>query len=183
MSIFMDAPLHDRADPGFSPNPAKAPWYFLGIQELLVHFHPFVGAILIPLIFVAGLIYIPFVNFKSKNIGVWFYSGKGRKITLWSALLALVITPVLILADAWFLHFDQWLPGVPELISNGLIPFILTLLTLAGYLWLLKQKTKASGMELLISLFTVLVVSYTVMTFTGIWFRGPGMSLVWPWKL
>ena len=101
---------------------------------------------------------------------------------MWSALLALVITPLLILADAWFLHFDQWIPGVPELISNGLIPFTLTLLTLAGYLWILKGKTGASRTELLISLFTVLAVSYTVMTFTGIWFRGPGMSLVWPWN-
>jgi len=183
MSIFMDAPLHARADPGFSPNPAKAPWYFMGIQELLVHFHPFFGAILIPVLFVAGLIYFPFIEYRNKNIGVWYFSGKGKKIHLWSALLALIVTPLLILADAWFLHFDKWLPDWPEIISNGLIPFVLTLLTLTGYLYILKRKSGASRIELLIALFTVLVVSYTVMTCVGIWFRGPGMSLVWPWDV
>ena len=78
MSIFVNAPLHDRADPGFSPNPAKAPWYFLGIQELLVHFHPFVGAIFIPLLFVAGLIWFPFANYKTKNTGVCFFPERER---------------------------------------------------------------------------------------------------------
>ncbi len=180
MSIFLDAPLHGRANPVFSPNPVKAPWYFMGIQELLLHFHPFVGGVAIPVLFVAGLIYFPFMNYKEKNIGVWFYSEKGKKIAKVSALLALILTPLLIIANGRFIHFDKWLPGWPEIISNGLIPFVLVLLGFTGYLLFLKRKTGASRIELLIAIFTVLIVSYLVMAFIGIWFRGPGMSLVWP---
>lgn len=180
LSVFLNAPLHDRANPVFSPNPVKAPWYFAGIQELLLHFHPFVGGIFIPILFVAGLIYFPFIKYKKKKTGVWFYSGKGKKIAEWSALLALLITPILIFGNEEFIHFDKWLPGLPEIISNGFIPLLLILLSLSGYLFILRRKAGASRVELLIALFTILVVSYIVMTITGIWFRGPGMSLMWP---
>jgi len=183
MSVFLNAPLHDRANPVFSPNPVKAPWYFVGIQELLLHFHPFVGGIFIPVLFVAGLIYFPFIKYEEKRTGVWFYSEKGKKIATWSALLALLITSLLILANEKFIHFDQWLPGLPEIISNGFIPLLVILLSLAFYLFILKRKAGASRLELLIALFTVLVFSYLVMSITAIWFRGPGMSLVWPLKV
>ncbi len=183
MSVFLNAPLHGRANPAFSPNPVKAPWYFAGIQELLLHFHPFIGGVLIPILFVGGLIYFPFIKYKEKNEGVWFYSEKGRKIAVWSALLALVITPLLILGNEEFIHFDKWLPNWPEIISNGFIPLVIIFLSFAGYLFILKRKADASRVELLIALFTILVTSYFVMTITGIWFRGPGMSLMWPWKV
>ena len=48
ISVIFDAPLRERANPSFSPNPAKAPWYFMGLQELLIHFHPFFAVVVFP---------------------------------------------------------------------------------------------------------------------------------------
>ena len=49
MAIFWNAPLHEQANPGLSPNPAKAPWYFLGFQEMLLHLHPLFAICVVPL--------------------------------------------------------------------------------------------------------------------------------------
>src|SRR5512136_2270579 len=61
VSLLWDAPLEGLADPMHTPNPAKAPWYFLGLQELLHYFPPFVAGIILPGLIVSGLIFIPFL--------------------------------------------------------------------------------------------------------------------------
>ncbi len=183
LSVFLNAPLLEKANPAFSPNPAKAPWYFMGVQELLLHFHPLFAAIIIPFVFFIGMFYLPYVSFNDKRPGYWFGSEKGKKLAIRSAILALVITPLAILADEYLLDFEGWMKGVPILISNGLIPFILLLFTITGYILLLKKRYKASRIEWVIALFTVIVVSYSVLTVIGIWFRGPGMSFMVPWEI
>jgi quinol-cytochrome oxidoreductase complex cytochrome b subunit len=71
ISVFFNAPLEEIADPRVTPNPAKAPWYFLGLQEL-VHYSAFVGGVLVPALIVVGLIVIPYVGKPSRGTGVWF---------------------------------------------------------------------------------------------------------------
>lgn len=61
-SIFVNAPLLELADPNKTPNPSKAPWYFLGLQELLATFHPMVAGVLIPGIGLAGLAMAPYID-------------------------------------------------------------------------------------------------------------------------
>jgi quinol-cytochrome oxidoreductase complex cytochrome b subunit len=179
ISAFADAPLLERANPASSPNPAKAPWYFMGVQELLLHFHPFFAVVAIPVLFFTGMFWLPYIKVKENNPGTWFHSAKGKKLTMYSAILALVATPSAILLDEYVLDFEGWLGSTPLWISTGLLPFLLV----GGGLWLmlfiLKRKFKAGKVEIIIAFFTALVVSYTVLTVVGIAFRGEGMQLMW----
>ena len=78
-SALIDAPLSEPANPGESPNPAKAAWYFMGLQELLLHFHPSFAIFIIPSLMLAGLFALPFVNKASLPEGLWFGGRKGMK--------------------------------------------------------------------------------------------------------
>jgi quinol-cytochrome oxidoreductase complex cytochrome b subunit len=89
LSVFIDAPLEGIADPSFSMNPSKAPWYFLGLQELLVYFSPWVAGVLIPAIIIFGLMAIPFIDNRSKehsdrHMGIFALFTTG--IVLWIGL-------------------------------------------------------------------------------------------------
>ena len=76
-SAFVNAPLEEAANPAHSPNPAKAAWYFMGFQELLLHFHPVFGAIIIPGIGLLALILLPYLDQDMEHVGVWFRSAGG----------------------------------------------------------------------------------------------------------
>src|SRR5215471_19041881 len=71
LALFWDAPLEQLANPLLTPNPAKAPWYFLGLQELLHFFPPFVAGILIPTLVVIALIIIPYFNVNIERPPLW----------------------------------------------------------------------------------------------------------------
>src|ERR1700694_891349 len=71
LALFWDAPLEGLADPMQTPNPAKAPWYFLGLQELLHYFPPVVGGVLIPTLVVIALIVIPYFKINIEAEGLW----------------------------------------------------------------------------------------------------------------
>ncbi|MBN8635710.1 MAG: menaquinol-cytochrome C reductase, partial [Anaerolineae bacterium] len=78
-SVWVNAPLEAAANPDHSPNPAKAAWYFMGLQELLLHFHPVFGAIIIPALGLGALVLLPYQRFDLSAEGVWFRSAKGRR--------------------------------------------------------------------------------------------------------
>src|SRR6266487_1006981 len=71
IALVWDAPLEQLANPLLTPNPAKAPWYFLGLQELLHYFPPFVAGILIPTLVVIALIVIPYFNVNIEGEAIW----------------------------------------------------------------------------------------------------------------
>ena len=182
-SISFNAPLEARANPGLSPNPTKAPWYFLGVQEMLLHFHPFFAVFIIPGIITGALILLPYLKYDSTVSGVWFYSEKGRRMGKAAAATALIIMPIGIAADEFIIDFVSLLPGISPPIVNGLIPLALMLAAVIGFYMLMKNKFNASNNETIQALFIFLVVSFVILTAVGIWFRGEGMSLVWPWKI
>ena len=100
-SALVRAPLGPAANPGLSLNPAKAPWYFLGFQELLVHLHPLFAVVVVPALGALALVALPYLGFpKDEPRGAWFLSddrptnGAAR-----GARAALVATPLLVLAD------------------------------------------------------------------------------------
>ena len=68
-AILVDAPLEEIADPNRTPNPAKAPWYFLGLQELLVYFDPWIAGVLLPTLMLVGLAAIPYIDSNPKGVG------------------------------------------------------------------------------------------------------------------
>lgn len=182
-SSWVDAPLEEAANPDHSPNPAKAAWYFMGIQELLLHFHPIFGAIIVPGLALITLAAIPYLSFDMDSVGVWFRSRKGRRLALVGAGTALLITPLLVLLDEYFLDLPALLPSLPTIISNGWVPLAGLLLLLIGYYTLIKTIFKATACEVRQSVFVLLVTAFIVLTIIGVAFRGPGMALMWPWEV
>lgn len=180
-AMLFNAPLADKANPGLSPNPTKAPWYFLGVQELLMHFHPLFSLVIIPALVVFFMFVIPYLDYRENTSGVWFYSTNGRKTALSAALVSALITTVFIFANEFLIDFGTLLPGLPDAVSNGLIPFVLCLLVLAGFYSFIKKKHSASKHEMVQAVFVFLLTAFVVFTITGILFRGPGMKLVLPW--
>ncbi|RLD53435.1 MAG: cytochrome bc complex cytochrome b subunit [Bacteroidetes bacterium] len=179
LSVFVNAPLLERADPSFSPNPVKSPWYFSGVQELLLHFHPTVAVFVIPLLAVVWLLSFPYMKPEKRSPGMWFYTAKGLKMVYLAAATSLVLTIGGILAGEYLIDFQAWLPSWPELISNGLIPLLIWTLFLTGMGYFVKRKYRAGRTEMQLWIFTYLLVAYLVLMFTGILFRGAAMSLVW----
>jgi len=84
--VFM-APLEEMADPTRTPNPAKAPWYFLGLQEL-VHYSAFVGGVLVPTLVVVALLALPYADRRSRGGGRWFAPERRVANTIFTVLVA-----------------------------------------------------------------------------------------------
>ena len=177
IAMFFDAPLADQANPGLSPNPTKAPWYFMGIQELLMHFHPVFALLVIPVLLILGLLSVPYINYETNTAGIWFCSHKGRKMALIAVVFATLLTTAAVLFDEFVIVANQ--VGPADIIKNGLIPFTIILATCVGFYWLIKRAFSATNNEAIQALFTLLVTAFVVLTVIGIWFRGAGMQLMW----
>jgi len=183
ISVIFNAPLEAKANPGLSPNPTKAPWYFAGIQELLLHFHPLFALFIIPVFMLIALVSIPYLNYQIDTTGVWFASHRGRRMTAVAVLTAVIITPIGIIADEFVIDFPAWIPGLSSVVSNGILPAAFVLAGIIVFYWLVKKKYTATNNESIQSVFVLLVVAFIILTITGIWFRGKGMMLIWPWEI
>ncbi len=99
ISVFFDAPLEELADSTVTPNPAKAPWYFLGLQEL-VHYSAFIGGVLLPALIVIGLLVIPYVDTQRVDTGKWFSKKRWLPNLLFSTFVFAMV--VLIILGTFF---------------------------------------------------------------------------------
>jgi quinol-cytochrome oxidoreductase complex cytochrome b subunit len=176
-AMLFNAPLADIANPGLSPNPTKAPWYFMGIQEMLMHFHPVFALLVIPVLLLFGLLSIPYISYEANTTGVWFCSHKGRKMALVAVVFATLLTVAAVLLDEFVIGVSQ--AGPASLIKNGLLPFSIALAVCSGFYWLVKRTFSATNNEAIQALFTLLVTAFVVLTVIGVWFRGTGMQLMW----
>jgi hypothetical protein len=183
LSVLFDAPLRERANPAFSPNPAKAPWYFMGLQELLIHFHPFFAVVVFPLTIIAGSVWLPYIRLDDMNQGIWFLSERGRAAGKYALVSGFMLTVIFILTSELLPDPETVLPSVPALVITGIVPFILVAGTIFYFMKYLKAKFALNRSEYIQSLIIILVVSYTVLSLTGILFRGEGMKLIWPWAI
>lgn len=100
LSMVANAPLQDHANPNHTPNPSKAPWYFLNLQELLLHMEPSLAGVIVPTIFLILLAAIPYYDRSNEGQGVWFGTRNAKGIIGWTSLFAFVITTLLELYDA-----------------------------------------------------------------------------------
>jgi quinol-cytochrome oxidoreductase complex cytochrome b subunit len=183
ISLTFNAPLGAKANPGLSPNPTKAPWYFAGIQELLLHFHPLFALFIIPVLMLIGLIGIPYFNYQTETAGVWFGSVRGRRMAVMAAWVAIIVTPISIAADEFVVDFAAWMPGMSPVVQNGILPAVFVLAAIILFYWLMKKRYLATNNELIQSVFVLFVVALIILTITGIWFRGQEMALMWPWEI
>ena len=181
-AALVRAPLGPAANPGLSLNPAKAPWYFLGFQELLVHLHPLFAVVVVPLAGILALVALPWLGFSGDEPrGAWFLSDIGRRTARYALILGLVSTPLVIVADALMLGTAGAPAGGATLVTRGLLPLAALVALCIGGFRLLRTRFGATRLEATQALFTFLVTAFAVLTVTGIWFRGAGMQLVWPW--
>jgi hypothetical protein len=155
----------------------------MGIQEMLLHFHPFFALFVIPAFMLIALLALPYVDYQVNTAGVWFASAKARRMAFVAALAALIVTPLGIVADEYLVEVAARLPTIPTWITNGLVPFALLLAVVAAFYVLMQRRYAASNTEAVQMVFVLLLVAFLVLTITGIWFRGTGMKLVWPWNV
>jgi menaquinol-cytochrome c reductase cytochrome b/c subunit len=168
ISLIWDAPLEQLADPMHTPNPAKAPWYFLGLQELLHYFPPFVAGVLIPTLVVLALIVIPYFNINIESEGVWLRNRERR---------LRILIGVLVVFTAVMLVFHVYAVLIPTL----LIAAFMLLAAVAAPApsrfrrWLVSK-------PLSFWIMTWFLVQASILTVIGTFFRGAGWSWVWPWR-
>ena len=188
MSLFsalVRAPLGPAANPGLSLNPAKAPWYFLGFQELLVHLHPLFAVVVVPLLGALALVALPYLGFpKDEPRGAWFLSDDGpqdgaargrrrprgdaaprpRRRRRSSAPRELRPAERALADPRRSFPRRRSSPRASRASAS------------------LRSRLGATRLEAAQALFVFLAAGFAVLTATGIWFRGAGMRLVWPWN-
>ena len=106
-SILLDAPLEELSDPTMTPNPAKAPWYFLGLQEMLVYFDPWIAGVVFPMLIIIGLMAIPYIDFNPKGNG--YYTFKERKFAMLTFCFGFHILWLLLIIVGVFMRGPGWL--------------------------------------------------------------------------
>ena len=106
-SITLDAPLEEPANPNLTMNPAKAPWYFLGLQEMLVYFDPWIAGVLMPTLIIMGLMVIPYVD--ANPLGNGYYTFKQRRIAILSFIFGFLGLWVLMIIVGTFIRGPGWM--------------------------------------------------------------------------
>jgi len=181
-SLLKQAPLETIANPLVTTDPAKAPWYFIGLQELLEHMHPLVAGVLIPASLVLFLIALPYIDHSREGAGVWFTSPQGKRIVGWTALYTLVVMPLYILLDNAFSLRELLRNVVPLWVAQGLLP-VLIIAVLVALPVVVLRRGKPTVREMMLALFTVMFVAAVIFTLSGFLFRGPGFKMYLPWQM
>ena len=168
-ALLWDAPLEQLANPLLTPNPAKAPWYFLGLQELLHFFPPFVAGILIPTLVVIALVVIPYFHVNIEGQAVWARIPGQHLRTILLVVISLL---------AFLSVFHAWTIFVPTAVVATLLVF-----SYAGRQqekgWLKALASKPLSWWIM----TWFIAVAICLTVVGTFFRGPGWSWVWPWRI
>lgn len=169
MALLFNAPLEGLADPSHTPNPAKAPWYFLGLQEMLHYFPPVVAGVLVPGLVVMALIVIPYfkVNIEAEGL---FLKDRQRRLRIFYLVSGLL--------SLFLLFFQVYAALVPTLIVTALMVAAAqsspqSTLPLRRYL---------AARPLSYWVMTWFLFELVVLTAIGTFFRGPGWSWIWPWQ-
>ena len=168
-ALLFNAPLEGLADPSHTPNPAKAPWYFLGLQEMLHYFPPMVAGVLAPGLVVMALIVIPYFRVNIEADGL-FLTGRQKRLRIFYLVAAAL--------SVFLLVFKVYAALIPTVIMA-------TLMLIAA------QSTPDSpspfrrylaGRPLSYWVMTWFLFELVVLTAIGTFFRGPGWAWVWPWQ-
>jgi len=158
-SVGIDAPLEEPANPTRTPNPSKAPWYFLGLQEMLVYFDPWLAGVVLPTLIIIGLMIIPFIDINPAGNG--YYCFKERKYEvltfffgfhiLW---VSMIIIGTFFRGPGWnlFWPWQRWDPHKVVALTNVDLPY---LLGFRDYFW-----SSVCGALVVMGYFVVGVVAF-----------------------
>jgi menaquinol-cytochrome c reductase cytochrome b/c subunit len=169
VALGFNAPLEGLADPSHTPNPAKAPWYFLGLQELLHYFPPVVAGVLAPTLVVIALIVIPYFNINVEAEG-FFVKDRFRRLAIFYAVAGAL--------SLFLLLFHVYVALMPT--------FIIMVAMLAGAYSSAESRSRVrryvASKPLSFWIMTWFLLELLALTAIGTFFRGPGWSWVWPWS-
>jgi hypothetical protein len=133
-SLLVDAPLEEPANPTRTPNPSKAPWYFLGLQEMLVFFDPWHAGVVLPTFIIMGLMVIPYIDINPKGNG--YYTFEERKFEILTYLFGFHILWVSLIVIGtflrgpgwnWFWPWQKWDLHKVEAMTNVDLPYLMGL--------------------------------------------------------
>ena len=179
LGMFFDAPLREMANPAVPENPAKAPWYFLGLQEL-VSYSAFMGGVGIPAIVVIGLALVPYLDREKEDTGIWFSGAQGRRVALWSVGFAVVV----VVGMLWFTVSVGWLRDwestahVPQIVITIFNPGTVFVVVFALWSLFIVKRTNSTRMGA-IGLFTCFLVGFAILTYFATVHRGPNWDFFW----
>jgi hypothetical protein len=166
LALIWDAPLEQLANPLLTPNPAKAPWYFLGLQELLHFFPPLVAGFLIPTLVIIALIAIPYFQVNVEQKPLWGERAPRR----FGIVVAVVVVLLIVLAAV-----GAWTIVVPTMLVATLLAVSYLSQATTGQIGALRAKPLSWW------IMTWFIATAFCLTVVGTFFRGPGWSWVWPW--
>ena len=204
ISALFNAPLQDHSTIDCTPNPSKAPWYLLNLQELLLHMDKGLAGVIVPTLWLVFMAAIPYIDRNRDGIGHWFTNEVGKKCAIFSAVFTTAAVFGLIFVDV-FIKVDrsvkdpvtgavsgwpgytnfatQHFPGGAELLPNYIVPIFLMLFLPVVLVQLCIRLFGANTREWMIAIWTGFVATYLVLTVVGTSMRGPGMDLYAPWAL
>ncbi len=176
LAFFFPPHLLGKASPAITPADIKAPWYFSGVQEMLLNVHPIFTIFLTPITILLYLIYVSRTKIEQEKIGVWFYSDKGKQAIVYSAAFAALLSFTLILIFEYLFNADN--TSLPVLLVNGIIPLLAYLLPAGGFVFYLLRFKKTNKTETALAIITMILTSYITMGFTTTFLRANGMRLI-----
>ena len=185
IALIFNAPLEGLADPSHTPNPAKAPWYFLGLQELLHYFPPVVAGVLVPGLVVMALIVIPYFKVNVEAEGL-FLKDREKRLRVFY-VVAGAFSLFLLVYKSHLYNLILGIKAEPEPLYPALVPTLI----IVGLMILASQSSPQSpsafrrylaARPLSYWVMTWFLFELVVLTVIGTFFRGPGWSWVWPWQ-
>jgi quinol-cytochrome oxidoreductase complex cytochrome b subunit len=177
LALVWHAPLKEIANPDVPENPAKAPWYFLGLQEL-VSYSAFMGGVGLPTIVLLGLGLIPFLDREQEGTGLWFGGPGGVRLVVQSAVLGFAVVLLVETIAIRFGWIREWYPDAPQLVITFLNPGTIIALCYAIYsLWTVRRYDSVRSGAM--ALFTCFLCGFLVLTVIGTFFRGPNWTFYW----
>lgn len=169
IALLFNAPLEGLADPSHTPNPAKAPWYFLGLQEMLHYFPPVVAGVLVPGLVVMALIVIPYFKVNIEADGL-FRRDRPKRLRIFYIVASAL--------SLFLLLFKVYAALIPAVIVAGLMLFAAQSSPDSPS----RFQRYLAGRPLSYWVMTWFLFELVVLTTIGTFFRGPGWSWVWPWQ-
>ncbi|HEY3304473.1 MAG TPA: cytochrome C [Candidatus Binatia bacterium] len=130
-ALLLDAPLEEPANPTRTPNPSKAPWYFLGLQEMLVYYDPWHAGVVLPTLIIIGLMVIPFIDINPAGNG--YYTFKDRKYEILTFFfgfhilwVSMIIIGTFFRGPGWnlFWPWEHWDPHKVQALTNVDLPYL-----------------------------------------------------------
>jgi quinol-cytochrome oxidoreductase complex cytochrome b subunit len=177
LAFFSDAPLKEKANPLVPENPAKAPWYFLGIQEL-VSYSAFTGGVFLPGLVIFGLALIPFLDREKEPGGVWFSGPAGRRVFVRSVLFACFVVLAWEIFTIRFGWLRNWFPEISQLWVIIINPgTVLAVFFMAWSQWILHRT--GSTRQSAIALFACILTAFVILTYIATVHRGPNWNFYW----